>query len=428
MTPDELLARAAPAPPGPLVVALSGGPDSAVAAWVAHRLSNHPVRAVHVHHGTSAGDLLAKAAAAVAERLGLELSWVQVTVPEGASWEGRARDVRWEAILAEAGGATIVTGHHRDDLAETTLAHLIRGAGAAGLAAMAGSRPGLWRPLIRTTRRDVAGVAAALDLPAEADPANRDPAHLRNRLRHEVLPRLAAELNPQLIDALARTAHTLAADDAAIEATIDRAPLRRDGWGAWMIPAPLVATASPAVAARLVRRLLRAARPPYAGTADEVAAGLEVAGGAGRRHIAAGWQLEREGPWLVAHCGDPAPPDAVACSLPGSARFGALQVEVAPAPTVLVRRSSLLAGAAVGGELRLRPGAAGERIEIASGSKLIRDVLAEADISRRLRPAWPVVEAHGRIAAVAGIRSAPWARGAIGEEAVYEVRVAECQI
>ncbi len=175
-----------------------------------------------------------------------------------------------------------------------------------------------------------------------------------------------------------------------------------------------------------MRRLLREARPPHAGTSDEIAVALEVAHGiTGRRDISDGWQLELEGPWLVAHAGDAEPPAPAECAVPGSVRFGFFEVTVAVAPRILVRRTSLLDGAAIGSGIEVRPAAEGERIEIAAGSKPIRDVMAEAGLARRLRSAWPVAVAHGRIAAVVGIRSAPWARGIAGEEGVFELTAGE---
>lgn len=429
MTPDELLGAVAPPPAKRLLVALSGGPDSAVAGWVAVRSARVAVRAVHVHHGTAAADDLAAAAESIAAQLGIGLEKRSVTVPPGASWEGRAREVRWAAMEeSRLPGEVIVTGHHRDDLAETTFGHLMRGAGSAGLAAMAAERPALWRPLLGFDRATIAAICTDLGFAAVSDPANEDLTHTRNRLRHQVLPQLAEELNPQLAASLARTAHALAADDAFIEDRIGQVAPQRDAWGAWRIPAPLVATADPAVAARLVRRLLRTARPPHAGTADEAVAAIEVARGTtGPRDIEGGWRLELEGVWLVAHRGDAPTPAGAVCQLPGRAAFGELEVIAEPAPTVLTRRTSLIDPAAVGRAVVLRPAGDGERVEIAAGSKLVRDVLAEAGIPPRLRSAWPVAEAGGRIVAVVGIRAAPWARGTLGEEGIQEIKVGDTQ-
>ena len=148
----------------------------------------------------------------------------------------------------------------------------------------------------------------------------------------------------------------------------------------------------------------------------------------GRREIADGWLLEVEGPWLVAHAGDVAVPDPTVLPVPGATEFGVLTVTARPAVSVMVRRTSLLAADAVGADLVLRSAEPGERIEIAAGSKLVRDVMAEAAIPRRVRPAWPVAVAHGRIVAVAGVRSAPRVRGAAGQEGVVELTVEEGQL
>jgi len=428
MNSSELLAGLENPPGGGLLVALSGGADSAVAAWAAATLRPGTARALHVHHGTEAADELAAAAEGIANSLGLAFEIVAVSVPSGASWEARARDARWDALFAKAEPAdTVVTGHHRDDLAETTLGNLLRGAGAAGLAAMAIPRADIWRPLIEVGRDDVRAIAAELGLPFVDDPTNDDSAFTRNRLRHDVMP-LLTEVAPQTAQSLARTARILAADDEVLEIAATAAAITEDAWGGFAVGAALVQTASRPVATRMVRRLLRAANPPYAGSSEDVATVLAVsAGTVAAGEVTGGLRIEREGPLLVLHRG-PAPPAAPAeLALPGTAQFGPLDVTAAVAARVLVRRTSLLDVAEVGVMVGLRSPTAGDRIEIAAGSKLVLDVLAEAGVPVRVRSAWPLVEAHGRIAAVAGIRSAPWARGQLGDAGTVELTVREMQ-
>lgn len=429
MSPSDLLAGVGDPPGGGLVVALSGGADSAVAAWLAATVGEGPVRALHVHHGTESADESAAAAAAIAAILDLPFESVTVEVGAGPSWEARAREARWTALHAKAEPTdTIVTGHHRDDLAETTLANLLRGAGATGLAAMASPRSGVWRPLLGLSRSAVRAVAQELSLPFFDDPSNLDTAFARNRLRHELLPALE-ELAPHAAASLARSAALLARDEAELEAAAVKAAVRRDAWGAVTVALAEVQTAPPAVAARIVRRVLRAAHPPYAGTAADVETVLGVAAGAASAGEVSGrLTVEREGPLLVVHTGPVAPVPSADLAIPGSVSFGALVVAARRAPPVLVRRTCLLSRDAVGATLCLRPAAAGERIAIAAGTKLVRDVLAEAGIPKRIRPAWPVAEAHGRIVAVAGIRSTPSERGRLGEEGTFELVVTEKQV
>lgn len=428
MTPEELLAGVAQPPPGGLAVALSGGPDSAVAGWLSTRLST-VAKAIHVHHGTAGADVMEEAAKKVAEKLGLPLETVAVDVPAEGSWEAAARNARWGALAAQIGpDETIVTGHHEDDLAETTLANLLRGAGASGLGAFAAERAGVWRPLRDAARHEVRSVADQLNLPYVDDPTNTDTTFSRNKLRHDVIPRLEEEFNPRLRSQLAQTARTLAADDAALEAVAHEPSLRQDAWGAWKVAAAPIVTAEPAVASRIVRHLLRAARPPYAGNSREVGRVLDVVHGeAAGYEIAGGVRIEIEGPWLVAHRGAVESPPGVDLPIPGDVQFGALEVAAAATSPLLLRRTSLVDSTVVGPSVELRGHVEADKIDIAAGTKPVRDVLAEAGVPARLRSAWPLAVAHARIVAVVGVRSAPWARGALGDEGTVELTARERQ-
>lgn len=217
--------------PGDLVlVAVSGGGDSlALAAMVAAMAPVFALRAgaVIVDHGIAADSAAVAAhAAEVCRELGLDpvrVERVEVPRDSGLGLEAAARNVRYSAFRAIAGeleAAEVLLGHTRDDQAETVLLGLARGSGARSLAGMA-ARDGLFgRPLIGV-RRDEVRAALPLLLPAGAqvweDPANTDSAFLRSRVRNEVLPVLTDVLGDSVIDALARTADLLRADNVALE-------------------------------------------------------------------------------------------------------------------------------------------------------------------------------------------------------------------
>ena len=121
-----------------VVIALSGGPDSAAVAALA-REAGICTRAVHVDHGLPASPAMRAAAIAVAEKLGIQLEVVEVR-PAGTS-ETELRAARYEALLEHVGpNETIVTGHTSDDQAETVLMNLFRGAGPRGLAGIPARR------------------------------------------------------------------------------------------------------------------------------------------------------------------------------------------------------------------------------------------------------------------------------------------------
>jgi len=114
------------------------------------------------------------------------------------------------------------------------------------------------------------------------------------------------------------------------------------------------------------------------------------------------------------------PPVAAATPLavPTIVRFGAVEVAtgLGTRPAVAGDRRTAWLGPAHRDRLVLRPAEEGERIDLGSGpadattgSKSVRQAMAEAGIPARLRPGWPVVTVRGKIAWVLGARVATWA-------------------
>ncbi len=221
---------------GPVLVACSGGADSlalaAAAAFVAPR-AGHTAGLVTVDHGLQAGSAgRAEAVARWAQRAGLaSVDVVRVDVagrPGGP--EAAAREARYQALTEVAGrhgAVALLTGHTRDDQAETVLLALARGAGPRGLAGMPTRRDlngvPLVRPLLEISRGQTRAACVALGLTPWQDPHNSDPAYARSRIRADVLPVLVQALGPGVLDNLARTARLAAADNLALDELADAA-------------------------------------------------------------------------------------------------------------------------------------------------------------------------------------------------------------
>ena len=223
--------------PGSLVlVACSGGTDSlalaAATAFVAPRLA---LRAglVSVDHGLQPGSAVrAKAVAEWGLSAGLEpVEVLTVDVAgRGGGPEAAAREARYGALVDAAqrlDAAAILTGHTRDDQAETVLLALARGAGPRGLAGMPLRRDvegvALLRPLLEVSREQTRAACDVLGLTPWEDPHNADPAYARVRVRTAALPALVDALGPGVVDNLARTARLLGADAEALDALAERA-------------------------------------------------------------------------------------------------------------------------------------------------------------------------------------------------------------
>jgi tRNA(Ile)-lysidine synthase len=194
-------------------VAVSGGADSValLRALLELRLELGVVLSVaHFHHGIRGAEADADQdfVRELSERFGLELHIGAAQAPVHArelksSLETAARELRhrwFAALLAQRKADKVATAHTLDDQAETVLMRVLRGTGSRGLAAIYPEQheKRLVRPLLGVTRREVEAYLTALGQPWREDSSNRDLAHTRNRVRHELLPVLEREFNPAI--------------------------------------------------------------------------------------------------------------------------------------------------------------------------------------------------------------------------------------
>jgi len=244
---DSATPRAANA--STFAVAYSGGRDSTAllhACAQAARGLGLRVLALHVHHGLSRhadawlAHCQAQCAAWACEGLpilfrGTRLSGRPAPAQSVEAWAREQRYAALAAMCGEAGIELLLLAHHRRDQAETFLLQALRGAGAAGLAAMPlqQSRGELvWaRPWLDRPREDVEAYVARHGLQFIDDDSNTDARYARNRLRLAVWPALSAAW-PQAEASLAQSASwaqeaLLLQDEVA---AADLASRDADGW------------------------------------------------------------------------------------------------------------------------------------------------------------------------------------------------------
>lgn len=282
---------------GSVVIALSGGPDSAAVAVLTQE-AGMTLRAIHVDHGLQGSHLMRAAAGALASALGIELEVVEIQTA-GTS-ETDLREARYRALLERVGpGETVVTGHTSDDQVETVLMNLLRGAGPRGLAGIPARRGVISRPFLNTSTAELRAVAVDRGLPFVDDPENLSPDHLRNRVRSELIPLLERSYQPEIRATLARTARNMADLADLVESTASRVPLERSSFG---IRAPLgrLAVVDQAVRRQVFRSMLAAVRPPTPPSEKEVRRVEATCSGAGDAEFAATEaRCTVEGPWLI---------------------------------------------------------------------------------------------------------------------------------
>ena len=228
--------RALVSPGDHVLVACSGGPDSTTLLHVLHRLRNElgiTLCVASIDHGLRAESVTeVEQVEAFVSTLGVPFYSTRLDLTiEGASIQARARELRYRALQEIArshGAARIAVGHTQDDQAETVLARMLRGAGVRGLGGIEARRSdGVIRPLLDCRRSDVRAYAADRALPFVDDPSNHQRAFERVRLRHEVLPMLAAE-DPRVVEHLCALSDEAAELNAYLDARLPELPPEGD--------------------------------------------------------------------------------------------------------------------------------------------------------------------------------------------------------
>ena len=168
----------------------------------------------------------AREASGLVERRAREFG-LRVTVgraTRASDSEAEWRQMRWEFLrrVAVSVDASIVTAHTRDDQVETVLMRVMRDAGARGIAGLFASPTSrVIRPLLATSRAELAAYARAAGVEWVEDPSNASPRHLRNRVRRDLLPALRAE-NPHIDDELLELARRAALWRTDVETFVNR--------------------------------------------------------------------------------------------------------------------------------------------------------------------------------------------------------------
>lgn len=429
-----------------VAVALSGGPDSVALLHLLRDLESDGdltvAGIIHFNHQLRpAADEDERFCRGLAGDLQLPIEVGRADVRGEArarkrSVEDMARRLRY-AFFDEAAqrlhADAVAVGHSREDQAETFLLRILRGSGTRGLGGIRPKAGLIVRPLLDTPRERLRAFAADRRLAFREDETNQDLSIPRNRVRHELLPYLAREFSPNIVEVLAREASLAQTDedhlrreaielarsvvltltateqgpDAAVAST---AVLDADG----------LAGAPPAVGTRVARLVLeQRAGGRFIGS-DAVQRLLDLARGtrgesvslpgirarrrAGGREIELGSEPERHGP-----AAEPGHNSRFALSIPGEVVLpGGLAISAGwsepqrskPADGLSVLVSGL------DGPLAVRFRRPGDRFRapgLDGRAKKLQDYLVDRKVPREERDRLPlVVDAHDRIVWIVG--------------------------
>ena len=204
-----------------ILVACSGGPDSMALLYLlqdiaTHRHTTYRIGVAIVDHciRPESKDEVLWLKHQV-EELGLPFYSTTFDVPRLSkeykkSEETIGRQVRyqWLTEIARSEGYDYISvAHHKDDQAESILAHIIRGSGLNGLTGMSVVQSEyaipVVRPLLDVTKENLLAYIETKQISYCVDSTNDDVRYQRNRIRHRIIPELEA-VNPAVVDAIVR--------------------------------------------------------------------------------------------------------------------------------------------------------------------------------------------------------------------------------
>ena len=260
-----------------IVIAVSGGADSVSLLHVLTRLADEyglVLSVAHVNHGlrgreSERDEMFVQE---LCKRLSIPFDSEKIDIPSiranGQSIEEVCREERYrslEAILKRRGFTKIAIGHTADDLVETVLINFLRGSGTEGLKGFLPCRDGIFiRPLFEISKAEITAFLAGIHQDSIIDSSNNENIYLRNRIRHELLPLIARDFNPQIYANLLQLSDICRIEDDFIRGQVENI-LSQWNLGnrarEHRIPIPELKRLHPALQRRILKNLLEMHSP-----------------------------------------------------------------------------------------------------------------------------------------------------------------------
>lgn len=409
-----------------VLVAFSGGCDSTALLVALAELApalGIEVVAAHLDHGLDAESARrAQAALRAAEALGVRCLVERRVVPPrvagGRGIEAQARGARYaflEEVQQQTGARWIATAHHRGDQAETVLLRLLFGSSLAGLRGIRPFQAALIRPLLHTTRLDLETFLEDRAIDWLEDPTNRELGRPRNRIRHSLLPALAADI-PHLEQRLADLAGNVDSLAGVLGRRLERQLDIRAHSQSASLDLPTFLALPEALRPWALASLHRAVGSAYpAGEAAQrelvrqLAAGDRIGCDSG-----AGWRWNVSDNRLFASASRAEAPDfSYTLAVPGRLTLGELGLEIgletcAPAPWMLRPsndRAALALSVEPGERVTIRNRRSGDRIQPLGWDRCcrVKNLLINRQVPKEERSRLPLICHNDAIAWIPGV-------------------------
>lgn len=182
------------------LLAVSGGADSMVLAWLFNELKNPECdfQVAHVNYGLrgSDSDLDQQTVEDFCTKNNIRFHVYQVSEKDkkpGNSIQLWARDLRYRffrEVQEKEHLEFLVTAHHLNDQLETFIINLSKASGITGLSGIPANSNGILRPLLNFTKEEIYHFAGENNITYREDLSNQKNDYLRNRIRNRIVPEL----------------------------------------------------------------------------------------------------------------------------------------------------------------------------------------------------------------------------------------------
>ncbi|MDN5212138.1 tRNA lysidine(34) synthetase TilS [Fulvivirgaceae bacterium BMA12] len=215
-------------PEDKILLAISGGVDSMVMAYLFHQCT-YRFAVAHCNfklrgEASDADEELVRSMAKKYEVkfFARQFETEQIAKDRGVSIQMAARDLRYEwfdELLDDFQFSYLATAHHLNDALETTLFNLAKGTGIAGLKGIPPKSQNRIRPMLFAEKKTIESFAGEKKITWREDQSNASVKYHRNLLRHKVIP-LLEKINPDVIRGFSISSRKVAAAENVLKANI----------------------------------------------------------------------------------------------------------------------------------------------------------------------------------------------------------------
>lgn len=211
----------------PVLLALSGGPDSTCLLHMLLAWNKAQLHIVHVDHGWRKESILEREALEHKAR-SMKLPFYYTTLNPSTytkNKEAQSREERYnffKKVAKECGAQGVLLGHHQGDLSETVLKRVLEGASLPNLAGLHKKREVdglvLFRPLLMQRKAEIISWLTEKGIDYFTDETNLDTRYLRGKMRTDIFPFIKERFGKEFEASLAH----IGAEAEALKGYLDR--------------------------------------------------------------------------------------------------------------------------------------------------------------------------------------------------------------